>query len=84
MDENLEKKIISLAKKIKGLPEIDKKNVIEFAQNAEWGLALDVLCNQIYEHEIEITKETYEDIMKIANQMNMSKTAWEFLKELIR
>ena len=83
MSKNLKNKIIDLLDRIEGLPELDRKNVIEFAQHNEWGIALDALCNQIYEHNLTISQEVYDEITKIGFAMRMDESEWSFLRELI-
>ena len=84
MNNNLEKRIINLVNKISSLPEQDKKNIIEFAENNEWGIALDTLCNQIYEYGIVITQSIYDEIVIIGNEMEMEYSTWDFLEELTK
>jgi uncharacterized protein YjgD (DUF1641 family) len=81
---NIEKEIIKLVNELNNLPEIDKNNILMYAKNKEWGIALDTLSNQLYENNIRITSEVYEKIGEIGSQMQMPITAWDFLKELIK
>lgn len=83
MKDVLEKKILNLTEQINSLPEKDKKNVVEFVEHGEWGIALDTLCNQIYEHDLKITKTTYDEIEAVGKMMNMNESTWSFLKKLI-
>ena len=83
MKNNLEKRIIKLVQQIKHIPAKEKEDIIEFASNNEWGLALDTLCFQIDEHDISISKEEYQEIMNLGMSLNMEESIWIGLKRLI-
>jgi hypothetical protein len=83
MNSNFEIKILNLIKKISQLPEQDKKNVIEFAQNNEYGLALDSVAHQIYEYNILITQDTFNAIAVLGTEIGIEPEAWAFLKKQI-
>ena len=84
VNQNIENRIINLANKISGLSNVDRKNIIEFADHNEWGLALDTLCSQIYEYGIVITKDIYEEIKQLGNCMEIDETTWSYLKTLVK
>jgi len=58
-------------------------NIKEFLENQEWGLAYEMLCEQIYEFELPISSELYENILSIGESMEMNPTIWLKLKSLI-
>lgn len=76
-------RILHLLKDIPTLPDQDRKNVIEFAENSEWGLALDALAHQIYEYQIKINRETFDEIVAIGKSMDINPVTWDFLKRQI-
>ena len=84
MNKDWEKKIIALAKKIKGLSARDKDSIIEFAIHREWGLALDTLCFQLYEYEVPITPEEFKEIKSLSEAIKINKKILILLKQLIK
>lgn len=83
MNNNFEVKIVDLVKKISQLPEQDKKNIIEFAQNNEYELALDSCAHQIYEHNIHITEGIFNTIVELGLEIGIQQAVWDFLKQQI-
>jgi hypothetical protein len=61
----------------------DIKNIEEFIQNNEFGLAYETLCCQIYEHETPISCEFYEKISFYGTLIELQPSIWLPLKELI-
>lgn len=84
MEVNIEIEIIKMANEIKALPINEKNDIISFTENSEWGIALDLLCNQIYEYNISITNDLFSRIINIAKKMEMDSSTWEFLRTLIK
>ena len=66
-----------------GLPEADITNAKEFLDHHEFGLSLDTIITQLYEHNIEIDLETYDLIEDIARDMNLPIESYSFLRVLI-
>lgn len=83
MNNAFEIKIIDLVRKINKLPLQDQKNIIEFAKNNEWGLALDTLVHQIYEYDINITYNMFDEIMQLGREMKKDVNLWSFLKKQV-
>lgn len=50
----------------------------------EFGLCFDTVITQMYENNIEIDSEFYEQVCKIGKQMNLESENYSFMKELIR
>ncbi len=82
-NNNVEDRVIGLAKKIEKLSEEDHQNIIDLAEHNEWGVALDSLCHQLYEYDIKITKSDYDEICGLGKEMGMNVDEWLFLKELV-
>ncbi|MEO1050274.1 MAG: MafI family immunity protein, partial [Bacteroidota bacterium] len=59
-------------------------NAKEFIKNSEYKLSFEVIVEQLYEYDIEITYEFYVFAIKVANRLNIQESAFTFLKELIR
>jgi hypothetical protein len=65
------------------LPQNDVKNILEFIDNNEFGLAFETLCTQLYEYNIQISSEFYEKISSCGKSINIPSSIWLSLKELI-
>lgn len=65
------------------LPPEDIKNIVEFVENNEFGLAYETLCTQLYEHNIQISCELYEKISFYGKSIKIQPSMWLPLKELI-
>ena len=61
----------------------DIKNIREFIEKREWGLAYETLCVQVYEYNIPITIKFYETISSLGKSIGISSAIWLPLKELI-
>ncbi|MBN69943.1 MAG: hypothetical protein CME32_11785 [Gimesia sp.] len=59
---------------------IDTKELLE---HNEWGEALDLLCTQLYEYDVEISSSTYEKIEWLGEKMEMEPKVWTILKDLV-
>jgi hypothetical protein len=66
------------------LPSNDAKNIEEFIDHNEFGLAFETLCCQLYEYDITISKEFYEKIVLYGESIEIKPSEWLPLKELIR
>ncbi len=63
--------------------ENDIKNIAEFIDNQEWGLAYELFCTQIYEYNIPITEDFYTRISRIGKLIDVSPNTWTPLRCLI-
>jgi hypothetical protein len=61
----------------------DVKNINEFIENNELGLAYETLCTQIYEYDIEISSKFYEKVVTFGISINCSSAIWTPLEALI-
>ena len=81
------KHLYELLKEVKDKLSLnDIKNVTEFIENREWGLAYEILCIQLYEYHIQISPEFYKKICffgKLIRTQSSSSSIWLPLKELI-
>lgn len=83
-DQNYTIKLFELLNEVvEILPEDDVKNIIEFIENKEWGLAYETFCIQLYEYNIEISDSFYEKITSLGKSMGSSSSIWLPLKELL-
>ena len=67
-----------------GLPEQDCVNANEFLQYHEYALAFDTILTLMYEFDIPINAELYEQIETIARRMSLEAKDYSFMAELIR
>lgn len=64
-----------------GLSDSDVKNASEFIDHNEFGVAFELICDQLYENESQISSELIADISRIAKLMQLEDNSWSFLKE---
>ncbi|HAZ14735.1 MAG: hypothetical protein A2X86_12815 [Bdellovibrionales bacterium GWA2_49_15] len=68
-----EKEILSIVNQFKGkLSDEDMDSIVELATHLEWGVALEILCDQLYEYEIGINSSTYDKISRLKNMMDVN------------
>lgn len=67
-----------------GLPEQDCVNANEFLQYHEYALAFDTILTQMYELDIQINAELYQQIETIAQRMSLETRDYSFMAELIQ
>ena len=65
------------------LSKKDFENIKEFIYHNEYGLAYETLCTQLYEHNVSISKEFYENIYTLSVPMEINPLYWTPLQELI-
>ncbi len=70
--------------KVLGLRNEDAINAEEFIKYNEYKLSFEVIIEQLYEYEIEITKEFYLLTTEVADRLKINETEFICLKELIR
>jgi hypothetical protein len=66
-----------------GLPSADVNNAQEFLDHHEFGLCLDIIIDQIYEYEIEIDNEFYQQVLKAADRLNIPRNRVNFIEKLL-
>ena len=69
---------------ILGLNKEDIDNAKEFLEHQEYGLSFDTLITQIYEYDIEITKDVYSLITFIGKELGFEAKNYSFMESLIR
>jgi hypothetical protein len=60
------------------------EDVYDYIRFAEGGLALEILCENLYEFSCPVPRRAYELIEKAGTGMEMDKKHWEFLKPLVK
>lgn len=73
----------SLAEFSRALPEHNVENIRELFQVGEYGVGLEDLCTQLYEHSIQLTPGQYGKLVALGEQMGLNKETWETLGSLV-
>ena len=60
------------------------KNISDDIHAGEWGLSLEILCENLYEDELPISKQAYELLEEIGSTIKVEKDYWEVLKPQIK
>ena len=58
----------------------DVENVWELIDAGEWGLAFDILCTQLYEYDVRIDQQTYDDLAQLGQYYEIRPSMWEVLR----
>lgn len=61
--------------------ESEMKEVQEFIDVGEYGVALETLCSIIDEENKVISKEVYDLIAQLGTSMEMGTESWEFIRD---
>lgn len=70
------KDILILAQEI-GLPNNDIKDINEYIEHNEWGLAFEVLCSSIYQYGFKVSDDQYQKICSLGEKMEMDEDLWK-------
>lgn len=62
------------------LPPEDATMLLE---HNEWGLALSLICDQLYEYSLPINQITYDKIAALSEEMGLLSHEWKLLEELV-
>lgn len=68
---------------MKDLPEGTVDFVKELITQGEWGIALEVICDELHEFDVPITQECYRLAEVAAEKMQMPSTVWSKLLPLV-
>jgi hypothetical protein len=76
----VEERMMSIVHTLSGrLSPTDSENIISLVRAGEWGVALENLCTQLYEYDIDVPVETYQDIASVGEAMGIEPRYWENL-----
>ena len=70
-----------LAKSKYGLTEADIDNASDFIAHGEYGVALELISEQLYENEARVDADLLDSVQKTAFSMGLDKSSWAFLDE---
>ena len=65
------------------LPDSIIEDVKEYVDFREWGVAFNLLCEQLYEFDIAISESEWEQIENIGKALKLEDYSWIELKELL-
>ena len=65
------------------LPETTVSDAKDLFDNREYGVALELICQQLFEYDVAITRGLYVDISDSAKIMKMPESTHDFLKTLV-
>ena len=79
---SLENRILSLADETKDFLLLkDLQNIRDYIENNEFGLAFEILCDQLFEYDALISSETYSKIELIGKDLGLNEKNWICLKK---
>lgn len=70
------KEILLLAREI-GLPNNDIKDIDEYIDHNEQGLAFEVLCSSIQQYGLKVSGDQYQAICALGENMGMDNDLWQ-------
>ena len=81
--QKIEKLMRELIDSIKFLlPQSDVDNATEMIEHNEFGVGFNIICEQLYEHDIKISDEIYQKIIELGRKMELPDSEWILLKDL--
>ena len=66
------------------LPAETAQEASDLIDNREYGVALELVCEQLYECSAPVTPQLYRLIESAARQMEMEAKSWAYVAELVR
>ena len=64
---------------IVGLPQEDIQRVEELVEVGEWIVALENLCTQLYEYDVDLPAETLKSIEDLCRDIGVADRYWRVL-----
>ena len=61
------------------LPEDDIGSILGLIGAREWGVALENLCTQLYEYDVEVPGPILDEIAELGRRMRLDPQLWEIL-----
>ena len=65
------------------LLEENVQDATELLEHGEWRVALSLICAQLYEYNVAISQETYDQIECLGQEMEMPFNEWSMLQSLV-
>lgn len=70
------KEILLLAREI-GLPSNDIRDIDEYINHNEWGLAFEVLCSSVQQYGLRVSDNQYQKLCELGEKMEMGNDLWQ-------
>ena len=70
------KEILLLAREV-GLPSNDIRDIDEYIDHNEQGLAFEVLCSSIQQYGLKVSDDQYKTICALGENMEMYNDIWQ-------
>lgn len=70
------KEILLLAREI-GLPDNDIRDIDEYINHNERGLAFEVLCSSIQQYGLKVSDDQYQKLRELGEKMEMDNDLWQ-------
>ena len=70
------KEMLLLAREI-GLPENDIRDIDEYINHNERGLAFEVLCSSIQQYGLKVSDDQYQKLRELGEKMEMDNDLWQ-------
>jgi phosphoenolpyruvate carboxylase len=66
------------------LSSTDIKIAREYVEYNEFGIGFEHVCQQLFEYEIQISPEIFQEIESNGKSMELDEKTWSFLKILVK
>lgn len=70
------KEMLLLAREI-GLPDNDIRDIDEYINHNERGLAFEVLCSSIQQYGLKVSDDQYQKLCELGEKMEMDNDLWQ-------
>ena len=81
---DIQQKLLDVLGELHGsLGDNDYAEAMEATKIGEPGVALEVICQQLFEYETRIQKRIYVRLEAIGQTMNMPDSTWKILEPLV-
>lgn len=70
------KEMLLLAREI-GLPDNDIRDIDEYINHNERGLAFEVLCSSIQQYGLKVSDDQYQKLRELGEKMEMDNDLWQ-------
>lgn len=82
--QQIEAKLTEILTLVNNVLTPEQINDLKMYINAsEWGLALETLCDFLYEDELPISESAYQLLEQVGISLEMESQTWELLKSQI-
>ena len=80
----VQRKLLDVLADLKGtLRDQDRAEASEATRAGEPGVALEVVCQQLFEYDARVPRRTYAGIEAVGRAMNMPEQTWKILEPLV-